>query len=151
MRTGFSLLELMIVISIIGVMMSIITPGLFKQKAPIMDTFLIQINALTQLGSQAAIKSGEIKKILFDIAGKKINLENIAGAVEKSLTIPMEIEVTDFFVNGKSVFSLGATKLTGYFLINPDGITQDTSINLEDTSINKVYNLTLNPFTKQFS
>lgn len=150
MKTGFSFIEIIIVIMIIGVMAAVITPSLFRRPISERDSFISKLNVITQLGSQSAIRADQPRKILIDLLGKKVNLEDLNSQIEKTIDIPKDIEITDVFINNKTVFNLDGKRVSAFFLINSDGLTQEVSIELEDLQVNKKYRLVLNPFTKQF-
>jgi prepilin-type N-terminal cleavage/methylation domain-containing protein len=174
-KTGFSLLELLIVIAIIGVLGSIIMPNM-RRVAPRYEReeFIARFNALTQLGWQQALMHNKLQQIMVDVGKRRIAL--LAATGEKSrvggepvfkpdtslaqstvLVIPDQINIKQFFIEGYDMMAKFTTSKTEevWFYIIPEGMAQDVVVNFVDTKDTKdeaprPVGLVLNPFTAQF-
>ncbi len=122
------------------------------------ELFRASLNDITLTGAQFARQLGKVQKIFIDISGKKIELMDLdSDKSKRSANIPAEMSIEDVLIDGATVFTGGGSKLTAYFLINPQGVTQDTEIivvdddlNSRDSSIGR-YEFVLNPFTAVFN
>src|SRR6185312_12466180 len=74
-KDGFTLLEILIVVLIIGVLGAVITPNL-KQTTPRYEReeFIARFNALTQLAWQQALSTDKTHQVSIDIGKKTIFL-----------------------------------------------------------------------------
>lgn len=162
LKSGFTIIELIIVILIIGLLFSIGLPRFLNTGISGADKFIARLNKLTLEGAQKAQKFNKIYKVFINMAGKKIELlPNIlnkestkSSNPELTETIPDSIELLDFFIDNKSQFtSSSSIKKNAYFLINSAGITQDTKVLFKDNnpkSKRGSYEILLNPFMAQF-
>lgn len=160
MKTGFTIIEMMLVVIIVGIMASIGLPRFVRGGQTPGQQFIARLNDLTQLGAQAALTTGTVQKINFNLQANKVELSSIdnknnkTNKTEKSIEIPDDFEIIDFIINGKNQFTAGGgERRSAYFLINPDGITQETQIGVLDKTgtITRNYQIDLNPFTGQFN
>lgn len=158
MKHGFTIIELAIVIFIAGLLMTIGMPRLGGTRPKPGEQFIINLNALTQEGARAAQYQSKVQKIIFDFMAHKIEVWDIDGKrPKKFINMPDVLEFKDVLINQKSQFGQGTTKHTVFFLINPQGITQDVKIFFVDRSIKSVgpnagsYEIILNPITAKFN
>lgn len=173
-KSGFSLLELLIVLALIGVLGSAIMPNL-KRTTPRYEReeFIARFNALTQLGWQQALLTHKAQQISVDISKKTISLlsetsesdrsgnpvfKPTIGLVQSSsLPIPDQFEIKQFFIEGFDMmvkFSRGSTQEMWFYIV-PEGMTQDVIVNFVDTkdtqnNAPRQVGLVLNPFSAQF-
>lgn len=158
MKSGFSLIELMIVILLIGIIASVGIPRFTRGGRRDSQVFIGRLNSLVQDGILAALQTNESQKVFFDIQNKKVELQGITDKkVKRSIDIPKSIEISDFNINGKSPFIAGGgEKRTVYFLINPEGISQEVNMIIIDHAIQAQqpsagrYEFYLNPFSGLF-
>ena len=158
MKPGFSLIELMIVILLLGLIAAMGIPRFLRSSRPPTQDFIGRLNVLVRDGVQLAEKKRKVYKIFFDLPSKKVDIRGVTGAdASGSIAIPDAVEVSDVLIEGKSQFAAGGgEKRTVYFLINPDGITQDVTLSLIDHTVRShnpaggQYDYTLNPFTATF-
>jgi len=157
-KNGFTLIELIIVMLIMGVLLTVAMPRFRKFGPTSREQFVSNLNALTQEAARAAQFLSKVQKVLFDFTSHKIELWDIDGKKLKKFTrIPDEVEVKDFFINQKSQFGQGLKKYTAYFLIDSHGITQDVKIFFVDHSQNVrgpslgSNEVILNPITAKFN
>lgn len=156
MTKGFTLIEIAIVILIIAIMANLGIPRFLRIGTTESERFIERLNALVQQGAQAAMQTDKVQKILFNLIAKKVELQDIdSNKSKKSIDIG-DIELKDFYINKKSQFMAGSEKYTAYFLINPEGISQEVKIVIVDHKLQAknpkfgTYELLLNPFIPQF-
>jgi prepilin-type N-terminal cleavage/methylation domain-containing protein len=170
---GFTLLELIIVLGIIGALM-LLVPNL-RQRTPRYEReqFIARLNALTKIASLQALTTRRISEIEFDFAAHAVQIRRATGAFDEKgllvthpirpkrahtfLTWPEAIEIKQFIIEGTDEMAR-YTKGTGaaFFYVMPEGVAQQVTINFidkKDTVDGKVrrIGLVLNPFTMQFN
>ncbi len=158
MKRGFTLIELMVVILLIGIIAAMGIPRFLRSPISAAETFIGRLNLLISDGVEAAQKTGSVKRIFFNIGAKKVEVQSLTGrAVGKGIDIPQVVSVEDVIINGKSQFLAGGgEKRTVYFLINPEGISQEVRLILIDANIRArnpqggEFEFYLNPFTSVF-
>lgn len=171
---GFSLLELLIVIAIIGLLGSIIVPS-FQGTTPRYEReeFIARLNALVQYGWQQSLVNHKIHRITVDVGKKMMTLAAASDEKDKSgepvfkpisnaaedteCSIPEQFLIKQFFIEGFDMMAKFARSKTAsvWFYIVPDGMVQNVVINFIDTKDllgdkQRQVGLVLNPFSGQF-
>lgn len=173
-KTGFSLIEIMVAIAIIAVMAAVVVPNFQRQRASQQRAmFFDRLNALTQLGLQQAIKTGNVHRISFFFTNRRVELfvatnklddegkpgfERARGyQLTSTVTWPETMVIRNFFIEGFDEMKRSMTEFTQetWFYIMPEGITQSVIINVSDASDRKnerkkKIGLVLNPFSGTF-
>lgn len=176
-RPGFSFLQLIFVVAIVGVMSAIVIPNLFKQR-PLYEqkAFVTHLNAFLAEAWQRGLITQKVQKIVFDLAQQKVILEQESdqcGAQGASVFTPVVVEyapahpswphdweIRQFFVQGAdemaSQTNQHRTANMVWFFILPGGLSQEVIINMvyikdkQSGLEGKKNGLVLNPFTVQF-
>jgi len=173
-KSGFSLLELLVVILIMGVLGAIIMPNL-KRSTPRYEReeFIARFNALTQLAWQQALVTNKIYQVNIDIGKKIIFLSADTGEKDRSgnpifkplgglvqdtsMPIGLQFEFKQFFIEGFDMMAKFTRSKAEeiWFYIIPEGMAQDVIVNFVDTKDThndapRQVGLVLNPFSAQF-
>jgi prepilin-type N-terminal cleavage/methylation domain-containing protein len=167
--SGFTLLEILIAMIIVGIMMSIVIPRVahFGQKPE--DNFVENLRILVQVGHTNALMTGVLQRVLFDFKSRGISLQQEeplaqgqndrkfapvrVNYLKTQVKIPDNVEVRSFFIQGKDELSHAAGVETpqAWFFIMPQGLVQDVIINSVNNSTRAQRSMVMNPFTAQFS
>lgn len=171
-KKGFTLIEILIVIAIIGVMMSVIVPNV-KRLLPRKEreAFLSKLNGLTRYAWQHALIERKVHQVEFDFNKKIVWVGMVTGTMKEgnpevvriknaytatSIPIPANIEIQNFIIEGYDELSRSDKRSAAYFFIMPDGLTQTVTINFIDKKHKnsagkpRQFGLVLNPFNAQF-
>jgi len=172
-RTGFSLIELIIVIALIGVMTMIVTPLLRTEDlAQERANFVNQLNSFVIGAQYNALVSGKINRVVFDFKKSQVYIELQIGQVDaqgqdqyEAVNVDFNenifswnsahFKIKDFFVNQKNELLDGNSDQAWYYLM-PDGNAQNVIINFYDLKDSEKYHesaeysMVLNPFAAQF-
>jgi prepilin-type N-terminal cleavage/methylation domain-containing protein len=173
-RKGFTLLEIIVAIAIIGLISAIIIPN-FMRRAPSYERqeAVANLNALAQLAWQNALIEDKIHKLKFNLKTGRVFLEIATGEygkeeptfkplermhVSTEFIWPEHLEIRQFIVEKFDVMTLyvGKRSETVWFFIMPDGLAQDVIINFFDIKDQlpdgkaRPIGLVLNPFNVQF-
>jgi prepilin-type N-terminal cleavage/methylation domain-containing protein len=173
-KNGFSLLELMIVLVLIGVLGSMVMPNLQRSTPRYeREEFIARFNALTQLAWQQALITHKAQQISVDIKKRIIFLSSATGDTDRSgqpvfkpaiglvqktsLPIPEQIDIKQFFIEKFDMMTRSTRGKADevWFYIIPEGMAQDVVVNFIDTkdmlnNTPRPVGLVLNPFTAQF-
>ena len=174
-KHGFTLIEIMVVIAILGVLLTVMGPLISKFMLPRRATqqWVSNVNALMRFAWQHALTHHKVHKVGANFEKNILSVEMATGEFKDgqpefapikaaylatSLVIPEHIKIKNFIIEGfdeKGRSTSGETK-ESWFYIMPDGLTQAVTINFIDTKQNnpagkpKSYGLVLNPFNAQF-
>lgn len=165
--SGFSLLEIMIVLAIIGLSLTVVIPRLSRGDNKQFDELIASLQALVQVGYTNALVTGQIHRVFFDIEHNRIRLEKSTGKVnaqgkfdfeplkisyvKTDFTLDDRFEIRHFVIQGKDEMSqaIGITTNEMWFFIMPEGLTQEVTMSIYDTLQDKEKTLVMNPFTAQ--
>lgn len=172
-RSGFSLIEIMVVIALIGVLATVVVPNLrVRQPEYERKQFLGTLNGLLRLTAEQALTRRTLHRVYFDFKNNKIRIEaKGTGKDQKgeqiftvikapylvsSLAWPANLSVKEFKIDGADEMAREGRRTTEvWFYIIPEGLAQDVVINLVDMQDKqrgkpKQIGLVLNPFNAQF-
>jgi len=173
-RQGFSLLELLVAIAIIGVLSAIIVPNVQRSTPRYeRESFIARFNSLVQYGWQQALSTHKVQRINVDIGKKLISLTVASDEKDRSgeivfkpipdavsdteIAIPDYMQIKQFFIEGFDMMTKFARSKTAsvWFYIIPEGMVQSVVINCMDMNDlrddqPRPVGLVLNPFTAQF-
>lgn len=169
---GFSLIEIIIAIAIVGVMAMIVVPRLRFRGGNELDKLTDQIAALTTLGYERAVMTGKVHRVFFAfkehpyvelqvaVAAKtlpdkapdtELKFEKAAADYNKvSFAWDERFVVKNFYIKGFDEAARG-NLTTAFFYIMPDGVSQEIVINILDTATQDEAGLVLNPFHVKFT
>jgi type II secretion system protein H len=164
-QIGFSLIEILVVIMIIGVMATIVVPNLLQQAPGYKrKQFVTELNALMAITWEHALSTNQLHRVLFDFDTRTIKIEvetkqdekgkttfqNVSGVYRKTTyTWDKNLEIREFIVEGLKE-SKKIDKI--WIFVTPEGLGQDVIINIVDVGEQKEVplGLVLNPFIVQF-
>ena len=162
-RLGFSLLEMVIVLALIGIAMTIIMPSFRKKNDLQIQGFRDNFTLLLHAAYLNALEKNKFQKIYVDIKNNKIQLQEESGKDKLTgdlLFSPLKaarfiLEIRNFYIHTKQGIKDQAAQAVNdvWFFITPDGIAQEVVINIVDASDKPAQpetGLILNPFTLNF-
>jgi prepilin-type N-terminal cleavage/methylation domain-containing protein len=169
-KSGFTLLEILIVIAIIASLMTLV-PNLGQRKPRYeREQFIARLNALTQFAWQQALITHKLHTVEFDFTKHQVSVQRDVGERDEegfaktervrgprsAFNYPTHLEIKQFIIEGyDEMRGTGPKKTQAFFYIIPEGLTQEVTINFidkKDTIDGKarMVGLVLNPFTAQF-
>src|SRR5689334_14823272 len=170
-KNGFSLVELMIALVIIGIVSAIVLPAITRRSAvQERRLFVSRLNALLQFAWQQSITRKVAHRIEFDFAKRFVTVlyqvQAADGAEAKfqpvtvaftdtTLPIPDALTIKRFVIEGFDEISrfAGGRTTASWFLINAHGVPQTVSILItykKDEEAIGTLALELNPLLMQF-
>jgi len=160
-KAGFSIVELVLALALVGTMSMIIVPTFFRRTAKNERALFVgRCNTLVRQAWAQALQSGVVQKVIIDLLQKQISFEPVQEKEQEikqethSIELPEQFEVHQCFVAGideLSQHALGNTVDKVWFFITSDGRGQEVILNMIDTkdvSISpegKEISLVLNP------
>lgn len=140
-KAGFSLIEIVVAMLIIGIMATIAIPRFITLGARTTDKFIIALNNLNQTAVQQAYETQKTQKVILDFKQNSVKLEN-----GESIEIPEYLEFINLSIAGKSEYTSGEA----YYLINAEGLAQEVKMDINNKETNNTQSILLNPFSVQF-
>ena len=141
-KQGFSLLEIMVVILLLGIVATIVVPNL-QQRVPghKRKAFISELNTFMAFGWQDALATQKILRVFFDIENRVVKIDNeepgpsVNEVVYKPITQtyrttsyewPEEIEFKNFFIDGVDELNQPERKTSSlWFYIMAEGLSQE--------------------------
>lgn len=168
-RDGFSLIELVVVLLILGVVAVVLVPNFMGPGENQAREFSVRLNELTQVAWQNALLSHNVQRVMFDFNKRVVSAGELTKKsdrpsqdvftpikivhVRTRLEIPEKIVFKNFFIDGKDELA-GEKKRDAWFFIMPDGTAQSVVMNFvrrSDNEADEQVGLVLNPLNAQFS
>jgi len=172
-KSGFSLLELVIVFALIGMLGAFVVPNIFRtRQGTERKQFISSFEAMLKNAVLESIVQNKVHQIYFDIEKELIQLRIHDSKSTETKTKDQFVKVTDvdfstnisflkkfniknFFINGNDEVSAAAKLQDVLFYIMPDGTSQAVIMNLVDESDDAAqdvnFSLVINPFYARMS
>ncbi len=166
-KTGFTLIELVVVLVMLGLLITIAIPNFRRIPDRERKEFALHLNTLTSYALQRAIEQRKIHKVLFNVAQRKISLEQeirktASGEREfkpikstylrSTCTWSDRLIIKNFYIDKEDKTQLVGKLSEVWFFVMPDGITQEVIINIVDKQDrSREFSLEVNPFSGYFS
>ena len=173
-QSGFSVLELMIVLFLFGLLGAFVVPNLFRTKQGVeRKEFLSSFETLIKDSVARSISHNQMHQIFIDIAHEVIQTrvydpQSIEVNQHKKFTPLVDFEyvtsipflkrfhIKNFFINGIDEVTPGNAMQDVSFYIMPDGTSQAIIANIvdedEDGQVQDVqYSFVINPFYARMS
>ena len=171
-KSGFTLIEILIAIAIVGIIMAITIPGL-RRLSPDRPRkeFIGNLNAVNQFALQNALVTRKVHQVHFDFDKKQVTVKTVTGTakdneaefapikgtyLKSSITIPKTITFQNFIIEGSDQLAISASRSEAWYFIVPDGMAQAVTINFTDTKDtlpsgkSRPVGLVLNPFSARY-
>lgn len=148
-KSGFSLIELAIVIAILGIVALAIVPTMRSPKSVSPKEFVAKLNTLMQAAWQQALMTNNVQKVFFDFTKKKITLQELASSdksdgktdeqkkfvpvtatyLTSELAIPAGYNFNNFYIEKKDQMRIAGERTTAWFFLVSEGLAQEVIIN----------------------
>lgn len=174
-KVGFSLIEIMVAIAIIGLVATFVVPNLGRDKPKQeRENFVTQLNNLTNFAMQNSVKTKKWHKIDFNFGKKEIAVFIETGKkgkdgkkefmplsrtyIKSKMKIPDQFQLKSFYIEGKDetgVILKSASEAGWAYFYLAGGQAQPIIVNLwfsqDKKSVSKgQMSLVLNPFSAHF-
>jgi prepilin-type N-terminal cleavage/methylation domain-containing protein len=166
-KSGFSLIEIIVAIAIIGVMAAIVIPRLNIRTGRELDLLVDRLANLTAQGYERAILNGTIHRVYFSFkepaqvelqeaqplkkGESELQFKKVPADYNKvSFLFDERFIIKNFFIKGHDEAARGVLK-DAFFYILPDGTSQEIIINILDSVTSDEAGLVLNPFLVKFT
>lgn len=166
--SGFTLLEVIVAITIMGIVAAIVIPQLRKSPVSTRMVALSAINTMTNMAHSNAMMTGVIHRVSFDIKRRIIEIEKSTGTrgvdgnlifktvdipyAKTTVDFPRYFEIQRFFVAGRDQLARYDIEVTAvWFYLVPEGLAQEVRIDAIDLETDSRFSLVLNPFTARFA
>lgn len=172
-KAGFSFIEIMVVILLLGIMATVLIPNLNRLRPGYnRRLFVTELNNLLLFAWRNALITQRLHRLLFDVQKRKVRVQvegEEQGKEKKFYDIPVQYTKTEYqwpesitlkelFVGKEEQLARPGIKTeTTWFYIVPEGMSQEVVINALDSSNidasgkEKQIGLVINPFTVQLS
>lgn len=172
-KSGFSLLELVIVFALIGMLGAFVVPNIFRtRQGTERKEFVSSLETMLKNAVLESIVQNKVHQIYFDIEKELIELRvhdskstetkmkdqfvQIKDAdFPTNISFLKKINIKNFFINGSDEVSAAAKLQDVLFYIMPDGTSQAVIINFvdegDDTAQDVNFSLVINPFYARMS
>jgi len=155
---GFTFLEILFGLLIMGIFAGIMVPRLFRIQRDFRGTFVQEFQALVQKTIGDATVSGTVHKVLFDFNQKEVRVEraqkpgfidfkNAAGFVptEGLVRIPPQLELLQLVIDGRNEIDAATTQ--SWFFVDFMGNVQPVSFVLVQEGEDVEVTYATNPFS----
>ena len=172
-KSGFSLLELVIVFALIGMLGAFVVPNIFRtRQGTERKEFVSSLETMLKNAVLESVVQNKVHQIYFDIEKELIELRvhdskstetkmkdqfvQIKDAdFPTNISFLKKINIKNFFINGSDEVSAAAKLQDVLFYIMPDGTSQAVIINFvdegDDTAQDVNFSLVINPFYARMS
>jgi prepilin-type N-terminal cleavage/methylation domain-containing protein len=134
-NTGFTLMEVMMVIAIIGVLCAIATPNLVKWlPRHRVGSAARDVMSALEFARLNAIKANGAVTLTFDFTGDRLTVVDSGGTTLRTLGMPADVDLDNFGLGGSVTFSgHGFSTASGRVIVQ----------NTNNAAINRSINLTM--------
>jgi Tfp pilus assembly protein FimT len=165
-NAGFSILEIIIIIALIGVLGSITLPNLFvKRQGDVVKTFIKEFSILYTKAISYAIQTNSVVQVFFDIEKKDIflkeerkedsvtdiheNFQELSGNNQGHVRVPDFLDLRGLYIQEFNEMENGKKQSQTRFYVMPNGTAQPVIMNFgytTDSGLEKKISLQVTPF-----